>query len=140
MKIKLSSPRFSSCASDADILRLGLPVDPPGDQVLTLQDHVRPPVEDIEHIGLVVLAAQAEQEPLARQLHHEPLQGHPGWRDRNPGDPFLTDDPFPESVVAVQDDHLVRRVNERVDFPGQDRSERGEERGRVGDVPELVSP
>ena len=139
-KMKLSSPKVQLLRQRADVLRLGLPVDPPGDQMVPLQDHVRPPVKDVEHIGLVILAAQAEQEPLARQLHHEPLQGHPGRRDRNPVDSFFADHSFPQSVVAVQDDHLVRRVEEGVDLPGQDRPERGEEQGRVGDVPELVPP
>ena len=57
-----------------------------------------------------------------------------------PVDPFFADHPFPQSVVAVQDDHLVRRAQEGMDLPGQDRPERGEEQGRVGDVPELVPP
>ena len=92
----------------ADVLRFRLPVDPPGDQVLALEDHVRPTVEDLEDVGLDVLAAQAEQEPLARQLGHEPLEGPPGRRDGDAVDPLLADDPLPERVVAVEDDDLVR--------------------------------
>ena len=82
-KMKLSSPRFSSRASARMFSDLRPPVDPPGDQVLPLQDHVRPAVEDLQDVGLVVLAAQAEQEPLARQLGHEPLEALPGRRDRD---------------------------------------------------------
>ena len=62
-----------------------------------------------------------------------------GRRDRDPVDPVLADHAFPQSVVAVQDDHLVRRAQEGMDLPGHDRPERGEEQGRVRDVPELVS-
>ena len=45
------------------------------------------------------------------------------WRDRNAIDSFFADHSFPEGVVAVQDDHLVRRAQQGVDLPGQDRSQ-----------------
>ena len=124
----------------ADVLRFRLPVDPPGDQVLALQDHVRPAVEDLQHVGLDVLAAQADQEPLARPLRHEPLEALPGRRDGDAVDPLLADDPLPERVVAVEDDDLVGRGQHRVDPAGQQRAHRGEERGRVGDVAQPVAP
>ena len=62
----------------------------------------------------------------------------PGRRDRDARDAVLADDALPQGVVAVQDDHLVRRAQEGVDLAGQDRAERGEEQGRIGDVAELV--
>ena len=132
-------PKVQLLRQRADILRLGLPVDPPGDQVLALQDHVRPAVEDLEHVGLVVLAAQAEQEPLARQLHHEPLQGpsRPAG-SRCPMTPSSPTTPFHRVLSQSRTTTLCGGLMQSVDFPGQDRPERGEERGRVGDVPELV--
>ena len=63
-KMKLSTPRFSSWASermlsdlDCQLIRQG-----PG---VSLQDHVRAPIQDGKHVGLVILAAQTEQESLA---------------------------------------------------------------------------
>ena len=108
-KMKLSSPRFSSRASERMFCDLGCQLTRQETRCSAFQHHVRAAVEDLEHVGLGVLAAEAEQEPLAGQLDHESLEVPPGRRDRDATRPLLADDALPEGVVAVEDDDLVGR-------------------------------
>ena len=55
--------------------RFGLPVDPPGDEVLAFEGHLRALLEDRDHVRLDVLADQAEHHAQALLLDGKLLQG-----------------------------------------------------------------
>ena len=120
------------------VLRLGTPVDPVGEDMLSPQRHLRVSVEDLEDVGLVVLAAEAEQHPPLLLLHQELLQEAARRVDLHAGGADLARDALPQGLVAVEDDHLVRRAEDARQPPHDGGGEGREIEGRVGDVPFAV--
>ena len=92
--------------------------------MVAFQNHVRPTVKDLENVGLIVLAAQAEDESLARQVDHQPLElPNTPAASAIPSTPSSPTTPFPDCVVAVQDDDLIGRVEDGVDLASHDRAQ-----------------
>src|SRR5438034_1359462 len=92
-----------------DVLRLAVPIDAPRNQVLALQHHVGPLVEDVQHILLVVLAAQTEQHAGVHAPEHEFLQPAERGAHFDALRTVLAAHPLPQRVVAVHHDHLEWR-------------------------------
>ena len=106
--MKLSSPRLSSFASDLMFSDLLFQLMRHETRCSRLSGMSRAPVEDLERILLVVLAAQAEQHPVAHLPDHEFLQRTVRRGHFDTQGAVLAAHPFPERVVAVQRDHLER--------------------------------
>ena len=96
--------------------------------MIPLQDHVRAFVEYFEHVGFVVLAAQTEQEALIRELHHELLQLSPNRWDCDAFDPIFANNPLPDRIVAIQNDHLKGPTCKDMNLSSQDRAKRSVEK------------
>ena len=127
---------------DVQLLRqlpqtLGLrrPVDPPGRQVLALEHHVGMAVEDLEHVAFAVLAGQAKGDPGGPLREGELLEAAPRRVHRDAERAVLTAHSAPKGLVAVHDQHLVRRALQRVHCPRDRRAQGGVDRRSVRDVP-----
>ena len=93
----------------AEVLGLGLPVDPPGREVLAPQQHVGVSFEHGKYVFFGVLAAKAEQHAVTALGERELLQSYARWVDDHTERPVLADDSAPQCLVAVQDEYLRRR-------------------------------
>ena len=97
-----------------DVLGLRLPVDPPRGDVVGSEHHGVVTLEDVEHVGLVVLAHHGEHDSLrgeSPELTLELLE-RPAWKrvpQLEPTHAIFADHPTPEGVVAVDHDALGRR-------------------------------
>ena len=121
------------------VLRLWPPINPPGHEVIPLQDHVRAFVEYLEHIELVVLTAQTEQETVAESPTMNCCNCLQTGGIAMPSIPSSPMTPFHNCIVAVQNDHLKRGTPKGMDLSSQDRSQGGIEKLGIGNVSELVS-
>ena len=122
-----------------DVLRLAVPIDAPRNQVLALQHHVGPLVEDVQHILLVVLAAQTEQHAGVHAPEHEFLQPAERGAHFDALRTVLAAHPLPQRVVAVQHDHLEWRSLQVVDGADQRRPDRRVALRGVRDVTRLIT-
>ncbi len=119
-----------------DVLGLRLPVDAPGHEVLPAEPHPGMPIEDLQHVGLGVLAAEAQEPSRLVLAEHELLEGDAGGVHVDAERAVLTAHPGPQRLVAVEHDDL-RRARERAMSAARERgAEGGEPRRRVGHVSE----
>ncbi len=103
------------------------------------EGHVGLGVEHRHDVGVVVLAAQADQHAGVVLRDQHLLQGAPRRVEDDPERPVLPRDAGPQGVIAVGDDDLGRRADQRVEAARHQRPQGRELRGRVGDVPDVVA-
>ena len=101
-----------------DAFRLGQPVDLPGRQMLAAQHHSAVPVENLPHIGFVVLAGERQQDALVAPIQQQRLEiavGRTGKfvADLDAVDPVLADDAAPQRIVGVEHDTFFRGTARR---------------------------
>ena len=118
--------------------RFGLPIDSAGREVAGLERHLRVGAEGVEHVLLVVLAAETEQAARLALGQHELLEETPGRIERYAFGAILGADAAPEGLIAIQQNRLTGRSAEGVDAAGQQSGQSREEGGRIGNVAELV--
>ena len=67
-------PQIQLLSQETEILGLGSPVDPPRDQMLSLQRHIGPQLQDFEHVLFFVLATEADQKSPRHLLDDKTLE------------------------------------------------------------------
>src|SRR4030095_11576078 len=110
----------------SDVFRFALPVDAARDQVLAFHEHIGSSFKDVEHILLVVLAAQTKQHASVHLNDHELLQYAVRFSYLDSQRTILAAYAFPERGVAIQHDHFVG-----VSFQVEDGSNEGGTDSRV---------
>jgi len=92
--------------------RLVGPADACGREMVAPQHLMRVALEHLEHVGLVVLARDREDDPAVMQIEHGLLKAHVGaagevGAERDAVGAVLADDAAPQCVVAVEDQALA---------------------------------
>ena len=121
------------------VLGFGLPVNFGGDDPIARQGHIGTAIEHRPDIRFHVFAAQTQQHPGIGAVHHKFLQCPILGIDGNSLGAILAANPFPQGIVAIENHHFVGGALQGVDFPGDRRSQGGEEGGGVRNPTEFVS-
>ncbi len=121
------------------ICRFRLPVDAPRNKMLHPQRELGMGAEGFYYIFVVVFATQAEQHARLMLRQHEFLQCAPRRIEHDTLGAVFAAHALPERLIAIQYNHLVGRHPKRLDLPGGQRSERGEEGRFVRDMPQHVA-
>ena len=123
------------------------PVDAPSDEMRALQTARGMGVEHLEHVGLVVFAAERDEHAALQEVQHggvkggEHLAGIFRRIELDPLHPVFADDTAPQGVVAIEDQALLGSSLESApdarELPGVSVKKRTPER-RAPEIPAAV--
>ena len=137
-KIKLSSPRLSSCASARIFCDLGCQLIRQETRCSRFRTMSGRRSKTSSTSGSSFLLHRQSRNPWPASSTMNRCKAIQAGGIVIPATPSSPTTPFHRVLSQSRTTTLCGGLMRDVDFPGQDRPERGEEQGRVGDVPELV--